>query len=43
MLPRRQGMEIKLYAMTCGHLTGDLGNLLEGGEGADKAPDLRPT
>jgi glyoxylase-like metal-dependent hydrolase (beta-lactamase superfamily II) len=31
-------MEIKLYAMTCGHLTGDLGHLLEGGEGRIRLP-----
>jgi glyoxylase-like metal-dependent hydrolase (beta-lactamase superfamily II) len=31
-------VEIKLYAMTCGHLTGDLGYLLEGGEGRISLP-----
>jgi N-acyl homoserine lactone hydrolase len=31
-------MEIKLYAMTCGHLTGDLGYLMEGGEGRIRFP-----
>src|ERR1700743_2467811 len=31
-------MSLKLYAMTCGQLTGDLGMLLEGGEGDIKVP-----
>jgi len=31
-------MEIRLYAMTCGHLTGDLGHLMEGGEGRIRIP-----
>ena len=31
-------MELKLYAMTCGHLTGDLGHLMEGGEGRIRLP-----
>jgi N-acyl homoserine lactone hydrolase len=31
-------MKIKLYAMTCGYLTGDLGRLMEGGEGRIKLP-----
>jgi N-acyl homoserine lactone hydrolase len=31
-------MEIRLYAMTCGHLTGDLGRLMEGGEGRIRIP-----
>jgi hypothetical protein len=34
-------MEIKLYAMTCGHLTGDLGRLMEGGEGRIRIPAVR--
>jgi N-acyl homoserine lactone hydrolase len=31
-------MDIKLYAMTCGHVTGDLGRLMEGGEGRIRLP-----
>jgi N-acyl homoserine lactone hydrolase len=31
-------MAIKLYAMTCGHLTGELGRLMEGGEGRIRIP-----
>jgi N-acyl homoserine lactone hydrolase len=31
-------MTVKLYAMTCGHLTGQLGHLMEGGEGEVKLP-----
>ena len=31
-------MSIKLYAMTCGWLTGDLDRLMEGGEGKAKLP-----
>jgi N-acyl homoserine lactone hydrolase len=31
-------MGIKLYAMTCGHLTGDLGRLMEGGAGRITLP-----
>jgi N-acyl homoserine lactone hydrolase len=31
-------MSVKLYAMTCGELTGSLGNLMEGGEGEVKLP-----
>jgi N-acyl homoserine lactone hydrolase len=31
-------MGIRLYAMTCGHLTGDLGDLMEGGEGRIRVP-----
>lgn len=31
-------MEVKLYAMTCGRLTGDLGHLMEGGEGRITLP-----
>lgn len=31
-------MEIKLYAMTCGHLTGDFAHLMEGGEGRIRVP-----
>jgi N-acyl homoserine lactone hydrolase len=31
-------MTVKLYAMTCGHLTGQLGYLMEGGEGEVKLP-----
>src|SRR5262245_17529054 len=31
-------MELKLYAMTCGWLTGDLGRLMEGGEGEVELP-----
>ena len=26
-------MTLKVFALTCGHLTGDLGHLMEGGEG----------
>lgn len=31
-------MSVKLYAMTCGHLTGELGYLMEGGEGEVRLP-----
>jgi glyoxylase-like metal-dependent hydrolase (beta-lactamase superfamily II) len=31
-------MTVKLYAMTCGHLTGQLGHLMEGGEGEVRLP-----
>lgn len=31
-------MSVKLYALTCGYLTGDLGHLMEGGEGQVKLP-----
>src|SRR5215470_1094475 len=31
-------MSIKLFALTCGHLTGDLGRLMEGGEGRARLP-----
>lgn len=31
-------MTLKLYAMTCGHLTGQLGHMLEGGEGEVRLP-----
>ena len=31
-------MEIKLYAMTCGHVTCDLGHLMAGGEGRIRIP-----
>ena len=31
-------MSIKLLALTCGHLTGDLGYLMEGGEGRADLP-----
>ncbi|HZS81676.1 MAG TPA: N-acyl homoserine lactonase family protein [Stellaceae bacterium] len=31
-------MAVKLYAMTCGELTGSLGNLMEGGEGEIRLP-----
>ena len=31
-------MSIQLYAMTCGHLTGELGRLMEGGEGVVRLP-----
>jgi glyoxylase-like metal-dependent hydrolase (beta-lactamase superfamily II) len=31
-------MSVKLYAMTCGHLTGPLGRLMEGGEGEVRLP-----
>ena len=31
-------MSIKLFALTCGHLTGDLGYLMEGGEGRADLP-----
>ena len=31
-------MGIGLYAMTCGHLTGDFGRLMEGGEGRIRLP-----
>ena len=31
-------MTLKLYAITCGHLTAPLGHLMEGGEGAARLP-----
>ena len=31
-------MTLRLYAMTCGHLTGELGHLMEGGEGRVRLP-----
>ena len=31
-------MTVKLYAMTCGYLTGQLGRLMEGGEGEARLP-----
>lgn len=31
-------MEVKLRAMTCGHLTGDFGHLMEGGEDRIRIP-----
>ncbi|HJU15468.1 MAG TPA: N-acyl homoserine lactonase family protein [Stellaceae bacterium] len=31
-------MDIKLFAMTCGHVIGDLGRLMEGGEGRIRVP-----
>ena len=31
-------MSLKLFALTCGHLTGDLGYLMEGGEGKAELP-----
>jgi N-acyl homoserine lactone hydrolase len=31
-------MGVKLYAMTCGHITGKLGYLIEGGEGEARLP-----
>jgi N-acyl homoserine lactone hydrolase len=31
-------MTVKLYAMTCGHVTGQLGYLMEGGEGEARLP-----
>src|SRR4051812_34547165 len=31
-------MTLKLYALTCGHLTGQLGHLMEGGEGEAVLP-----
>jgi glyoxylase-like metal-dependent hydrolase (beta-lactamase superfamily II) len=31
-------MTLKVYAFTCGHLTGDLGHLMEGGEGRIRLP-----
>ena len=31
-------MNLKLFALTCGHLTGDLGYLMEGGEGKVELP-----
>ena len=31
-------MSLKLYAFTCGHLTGELGHLMEGGEGRIRLP-----
>jgi N-acyl homoserine lactone hydrolase len=34
----REAMTLKLYALTCGHLTGQLGYLMEGGEGEARLP-----
>ena len=31
-------MNLAVYALTCGHLTGDLGYLMEGGEGRIRLP-----
>ena len=31
-------MSLKVYALTCGHLEGDLGHLMEGGEGRIRLP-----
>jgi N-acyl homoserine lactone hydrolase len=31
-------MSVKLYALTCGHITGKLGHLMEGGEGEVRMP-----
>ena len=31
-------MDLKLFALTCGYLTGDLGYLMEGGEGKAELP-----
>src|ERR1700676_5060818 len=31
-------MSVKLYAMTCGHVTGSFGRLMEGGEGDVRVP-----
>ncbi len=31
-------MSVKLYAMTCGHIIGKLGYLMEGGEGEARLP-----
>jgi N-acyl homoserine lactone hydrolase len=31
-------MSVKLFALTCGYLTGDLGRLMEGGEGRTELP-----
>ena len=31
-------MRIRVFAMTCGHLTGDFGRLMEGGEGWIRLP-----
>ncbi|TMJ61091.1 MAG: N-acyl homoserine lactonase family protein [Alphaproteobacteria bacterium] len=31
-------MSLKVYAFTCGHLTGELGHLMEGGEGRIRLP-----
>src|SRR5882672_7228942 len=31
-------LELKVFALTCGHLTGDLGHLMEGGEGRVRVP-----
>jgi hypothetical protein len=31
-------MALKVYALTCGHLEGDLGHLMEGGEGRIRLP-----
>jgi len=35
---READIGIKLFALTCGHLTGDLGYLMEGGEGRADLP-----
>ena len=31
-------MSLKVYAFTCGHLTGELAHLMEGGEGKIRLP-----
>jgi hypothetical protein len=31
-------MSLRVFALTCGHLTGDLGRLMEGGEGRIRMP-----
>ena len=31
-------MSLQVYAFTCGHLTGELGHLMEGGEGRIRLP-----
>src|SRR5437762_6944655 len=41
MLPTKRGCgphEPKVYAFTCGHLTGELAHLMEGGEGKIRLP-----
>src|SRR5947207_15241627 len=39
-LPRRDEapVPVNVYALTCGHLTGELGHLMEGGEGRIRLP-----
>src|SRR6266849_2307320 len=36
--PKESVVTLKVYALTCGHLTGDLGYLMEGGEGRIRLP-----